>query len=96
MTIGENIQTFRKKKKMTQADLASKVGLAEITIRQYELGKRNLKTSRIREIASVLGVHPFEIDESLKDLLYANLDKMNTLSRFSTKELLEEIERRCE
>lgn len=38
--IGHQIKEARKKAKLTQAELAEKVGVATITIRQYESGKR--------------------------------------------------------
>ena len=36
MPIGENIKKYRKRKGLTQKELGAALGLAEITIRQYE------------------------------------------------------------
>lgn len=37
----KNLVAAREKRGLTQAELAKKVGLAEITVRTYENGKRN-------------------------------------------------------
>lgn len=61
MTVGENIRTLRKKRNLTQKELAERTGIAEITIRQYEAGKYNPKLDPLRKIAAVLGVYISEI-----------------------------------
>lgn len=55
MSIGRNIKLARASAGMTQKELASKCKVAEITIRQYETGKREPRMSQIEKIASVLG-----------------------------------------
>jgi transcriptional regulator with XRE-family HTH domain len=55
MTIGEKIQQLRKEKEITQKELAEKLGLAEITIRQYETNKREPKIATLSKIAKILG-----------------------------------------
>lgn len=66
MTSGTRIREARKNRGLTQDQLAKKCGLATITIRQYENGKRSPKFEQIRKIARVLGVSIFELldDES--------------------------------
>lgn len=54
--IGERIRDGRKRAKMTQAELAQKVGLATITIRQYESGKRIPKIQTLVKLAAALNV----------------------------------------
>lgn len=55
MTIGERIQQLRKEKGITQKELAEKLNLAEITIRQYETNKREPKITTLSNIAKILG-----------------------------------------
>lgn len=43
MEIGQSIQEARKKAKLTQKELAEKVGIATITVQQYERGVRTPK-----------------------------------------------------
>ena len=55
-TIGENIKKFRKAKGMTQKELANKCGMAEITIRQYETGKREPRYEQQEIICEALEI----------------------------------------
>lgn len=56
VSIWETIKKFRQSKGMTQKQLADKCGLAPITIRQYESGKREPNLETIRKIATALEV----------------------------------------
>lgn len=56
MSLGENIKKYRTERKMTQKQLSELVGVAEITIRQYESGKRSPKAEHIFKISNVLKV----------------------------------------
>lgn len=53
MDIGERIRELRKDKKMTQRELAALTGVAENTIRQYELHLRKPKVEQLKNIARV-------------------------------------------
>lgn len=53
MDIGERIREIRKDKKMTQRELAALTGVAENTIRQYELHLRKPKVEQLKSIARV-------------------------------------------
>jgi transcriptional regulator with XRE-family HTH domain len=63
MSIGENIQFYRKKRGYSQKELAEKLNYSTGTIQQYELDKREPKFKIICEIASVLGVEPYMLYE---------------------------------
>lgn len=54
LTVGERIQAARKKAGMKQSDLAKKLGVAVITIGQYERGKRVPNLGQLQAIARVL------------------------------------------
>ncbi len=56
MNIGERIKDIRKKKGMTQAQLAAASDVATISIHQYEAGKRQPRFSQVEKIAAALGV----------------------------------------
>lgn len=56
MTIGERIKLARKSKGLTQKKLGELSGTSEITVRQYELGKRQPRLEQLQRIASALGV----------------------------------------
>lgn len=79
--IGGNIRKFRKKAKLTQKELAEKCGLAEITIRQYETGKREPRFNQQKLICSALGI-------TLSDLLFKESfldDDKKEAQKFSTQ-----------
>lgn len=56
MTIGEKIQTARKKAGLTQKKLGELCGVVTGTIQQYELNKRQPKIEQLQKIASALNV----------------------------------------
>lgn len=58
--IGEKIRKHRIGK-MTQAELAEKIGRSESSVRKYEKGLTEIPHSVIEKIASVLGVDAFEL-----------------------------------
>lgn len=55
MNIGEVIKEKRIEKGLSQKQLATLVGCAEITIRQYENGSREPRFERLEKIAEQLG-----------------------------------------
>lgn len=56
MAICDNMRAIRNKKGLTQKQVAEACGLADSTIRTYELGKANPKPSTVAKIAKALGV----------------------------------------
>lgn len=56
MTCGERIKNKRKELKLTQDELAKKIGLKGGTISKYELDEISIPASNLKLIASVLGV----------------------------------------
>lgn len=59
MNIGERIKEARLERKMTQAQLAEKSGIAVITLSQYERGKRQ---PRIEQLAALSCALCIELD----------------------------------
>ncbi len=58
MGFSENLKKYRKEKGMSQAELARKAGVSEISIRKYENNERSPKLETRIALASALGV-PF-------------------------------------
>ena len=54
--IGENLKTLRKSRKLTQQDLAFKLGVSRQAICLWESNKRELKVSVIKKIARIFSV----------------------------------------
>lgn len=67
MAVGEKIKKYRKQKGMTQKQLSLLVDLADVRIRQYEVGIRNPKKEMLVKIADALSV-PVEalVERNLK------------------------------
>lgn len=92
-TIGMNIKTVRKSRKMTQEQLAQKIGKHESSIRKYEKGLTDIPNEVIIKIADVLEVSPAELLSV--DEWESKFNSYKNLADYSTEELLAEIERRC-
>lgn len=56
MDLGNRIKQYRITRNLTQKQLGELSGVAEITIRQYETGKREPKIEQLRKIATALNV----------------------------------------
>lgn len=70
--IGKRIKQYRKGK-MTQRELADKIGKTESSIRKYENGLVTIPLNVIEAIATALNVHPYELfPDDLRDEAYAN------------------------
>ena len=102
MNLGKNIRNFRKKKGLTQAELARKLGMSQKVVSAYERGYRFPQCTFIPKIAETLGV---TIDalfkESQENLIKKSLKKeeiwkiveiLENLKRNDRKELLFIIE----
>lgn len=88
MTAGERIKEIRLAMNMTQKQLGECVGIAEPTIRRYELGKLNPKLSTLEKIADSISISvdfftsrpPFndlKFLEDFKSVIIFNLIKNN-------------------
>ncbi|MGN0263913.1 MAG: helix-turn-helix domain-containing protein [Oliverpabstia sp.] len=65
ITYGNLIRNARKESGLTQKELAEKVGLAEITIRQYENNKREPRIETLQKIADVLNIPTRDLSAGL-------------------------------
>ena len=87
----ENMKRARIKAKLTQAQMAEKIGVAAPTYSLYESGKREPDIDKIKKIASVLGVtgnellgiddegHEIGVTTTLTNLEDEMLDKFRAL-----------------
>jgi Zn-dependent peptidase ImmA (M78 family)/DNA-binding XRE family transcriptional regulator len=56
LRIAEKIQYYRKKAKLTQEDLANKLGLARTSVTAMEKGERKLKSAEVLQISEILNI----------------------------------------
>jgi len=61
--LGRLIQLARKEKKMTAQDLADRAGIARGTLRKIEQGNLSCEWGIVFEIAALVGVKLFDIDQ---------------------------------
>lgn len=96
MTIGERIRQARDVKGLTQKQLGAISGTSEITIRQYELGKRQPRIEQLKAIAAALNVSTgFLLDGKKRIGDYCKewkSDKASTLYMRIDSDLLDELE----
>ncbi len=59
--VGDNLKRFRQREALTQAELAKKAGIAEVTLSRIERNVADPHMSTIRKLADVLNVHPREL-----------------------------------
>jgi len=59
--IGKNLQSMRKRRGLTQKDLAEKIGMTRESIAAYEAGRSHLMDTTLLDMASVLRVSVNEI-----------------------------------
>jgi transcriptional regulator with XRE-family HTH domain len=62
--IGQRIVALRKKKQLSQEDLAKMVGISRPSLTQIELGKRSLNIMELQKFAQVLG---FSLDDFMSE-----------------------------
>lgn len=63
-TLGKKIRLYRKANGMSLEELAAKVYKSKASISKYELGQTSMDVLTLSEIASALGVMPFQLLES--------------------------------
>jgi transcriptional regulator with XRE-family HTH domain len=77
-----NFQALRKKAKLTQAQLADKVGVEQPTIGRWEKGERKPDLEDLDKLAVALGVHPGELfaDTELSDQPHTTASALTELA----------------
>ena len=70
--IGEMIRIRRESRGMTQAQLASAIGMSESAIAMYEAGKRKPKDSAVEALADVFNVPKWSILYREDEMIPAN------------------------
>mgnify|MGYP001136622603 FL=1 len=79
MTLGNRIKQARKKAGITQKELARKLNIAEITVRQYENDKRQPRLEFLENIADALNVDVWNLYNYYKLSSDPFLQKMDQL-----------------
>ena len=59
--IKNNIKELRKKRGLTQQQLAEKIGISQVHLGRLESNARSMDLEQVEKIAAALGVKPFDI-----------------------------------
>lgn len=89
MTIGKRIQAVRKKRGLTQKELAAKLGLATGSIQQYELDKRQPRLEQLQNIANALEVPLSELTGEQTETIGSALLSLFRDSGYTFQEVVE-------
>ena len=84
MTTGEKIKLYRKKKGLSQKELAELSGVSEISIRKYEADSRKPKIETLLKIADALCAPLETLSDGFRDI-------GNMLETIKTKNSLENV-----
>ncbi len=87
--IGPSIRYHRKRKGLSQKELAEKIGVSVMSIRRYELGDRVIPDDTLRRMAWVLGVDSEYLGSPEYLRLQQALNRLNDEGREMALELTE-------
>ena len=89
MSIGDRIKELRTKLKMTQTDLAKKVGLSYIQVGRYETQKSKPSSEILQKLAAVLETTTdYLMNGGSDEVVSAQLTDKELLSQFKEVEKL--------
>ena len=92
MKIGQNIKKYRKKKGLTQKQLAEKIGTTDSAITRYESNSREPSIETITKIAEALGIPVSKLIEDDILTLGQNIKKYRKQKGLTQSELAEMID----
>lgn len=64
---GARLRRLRRERVLTQQDLQKATGVAQATLSDLELGRREARASTIRKLAESLGVEPKELIKEMEE-----------------------------
>lgn len=99
-SIGFNISSLRKKKGITQEDLANKIGITQTLISKYEKGKLQISSEMLIRITQalhtsadkILGLNENTINKEVSLKITRRMNKIETLPESEQRALLKTID----
>jgi len=73
--LGKQLKALRKKLKLSQADIAAKIGIQQVRYNYYEQGKRNPKIDFFNAVKEKLGVDLLMINDIKEKPIKTSLSK---------------------
>lgn len=81
LLLGQNIKAERKKRKMSEADLADRSGIARSTLQRIEKGDPSVEIGIVFNVAHITGIKLFDVDSSFTNLLSQSNEKLALLPK---------------
>jgi transcriptional regulator with XRE-family HTH domain len=95
--LGERIAEARKRKGLTQSQLAEKIGISQYLVSDYEIGRLNISATMLVHVAVALGVSADEllglqskdhVEKQLSLRLTRRMSEINKLPEYKKKAIL--------
>ena len=88
--LGKKIKEYRKRKGLTQEQLAEAIEIDTVTVSKIETGKNYPTSTNLTKIADILSVHPkdlydFEIGKTKQDITSEIINKIYKISENEKK-----------
>jgi transcriptional regulator with XRE-family HTH domain len=98
--IGGKIRTMRKKRRLTQTHLAEKLGIARVSLTNWEAGRSGIPLSAVVDIAEILDVQDYRVflpgepmREGLSEVESLKLTIAEAIQHLSGSESLQKTDR---
>ena len=90
--VGDNIKSLRKKRGLTQEEVADKIGATKITISRYESNQRKIGGENLVKLAKLFNVTPEYILSGNEDDIVISQDKLtkHNMAFFKAKDISDE------
>lgn len=83
MTTGEIIKQLRKEKRMTQEELAERIGVQKSAVAKWETGRtQNLKRETLDALAILFGVQPSYLLDGKGERLMLDADEIELIKNY--------------
>ncbi|MDU7210125.1 MAG: helix-turn-helix transcriptional regulator, partial [Streptococcus sp.] len=95
--MNNRIKELRKKKKLTQEELAEKINVTKLTISRWERGERVPKSDKAQQLANYFGVSVAyllgysEFNETLKEAVQEGNKNKGAISKETGRKLLDNL-----
>ena len=84
MNIGTNIYTLRKEKKITQAQLAEKLGVSEQAVSKWETGRGTPSMESLKQIANLFHITLDQLLSTEEVVVIAEKENKENINRFAS------------
>lgn len=81
LLLGQHIKVERKKRKISESDLAERSGTARATLQRIEKGDPSVEIGTVFNVAHIVGIKLFDVESNFATLLSEVNDKLTLLPK---------------